>query len=92
MELHEQLETVVDEKTFLAFVTALEKDRRDNAVTGIDDFGRNESGWENHSIEDFLEAARTWAADSGFGSKLGLESASPWKKFAVFLYCGKVYE
>jgi hypothetical protein len=81
MELHEQLETVSDETTFLAFVRALAADRR-HAL----------EAWENESIEGFLEAASSWAEDSDFGSKQGLSSASPWKKFAVFLYCGKIYE
>lgn len=81
MQLHEQLETVTDEATFLAFVHALVVDRRGDAAH-----------WENESIEDFLEAASAWAEASEFGSKQGLSSASPWKKFATFLYCGKIYE
>jgi len=48
--------------------------------------------WENGSIEDFLAAASAWAVDSEFGSTQGLSSASPWRKFATFLYCGKIYE
>lgn len=83
MQLHELLETVADEDTFLAFVAALEEDRRTNA-------GRGE--WQSDSIEDFLKAASAWAKDSGFGAKQGLSLASSWKKFAVFLYCGKIYE
>lgn len=81
MHLHEQLETVTDEASFLAFVHALVVDRRSDA-----------EHWENGSIEDFLEAASAWAEDSAFGSKQGLSSASPWRKFATFLYCGKIYE
>jgi hypothetical protein len=80
MLLHEQLETVTDEATFLAFVHALAIDRRGDA-----------EHWENGSIEEFLEAASAWAEDSEFGSRQGLSSASPWRKFAAFLYCGKVY-
>lgn len=81
MQLHEQLETVTDEATFLEFARKLTADRRDNA-----------QAWENGSIEDFLEASSTWAEDSEFGSIQGLSAASPWKKFAVFLYCGEIYE
>lgn len=81
MQLNEQLETVTDEATFLVFVQALAADRRANA--GM---------WVNGSIEDFLEAASSWAEDSEFGSKQGLPAQSLWKKFAVFLYCGKIYE
>lgn len=81
MQLQEQLEAVTDEATFLAFVHALTADRRHDA-----------QAWGNDSIKDFLEAASSWAEDSEFGSSQGLSTASPWKKFAVFLYCGKIYE
>lgn len=81
MQLHEQLEAVTDEATFLEFVRRLVVDRRVNAQT-----------WANSSIEDFLEASGSWAEDSEFGARQGLSAASPWKKFAVFLYCGKIYE
>lgn len=80
-QLHEQLETVNDEATFLAFVQALAVDRLSDA-----------EHWENRSIEGFLEAASAWAEDSEFGSKQGLSAVSPWRKFATFLYCGKIYE
>jgi hypothetical protein len=81
MHLHEQLETVTDEATFLAFVRALVADKRSDAER-----------WANGSIEDFLEAGCSWAEDSRFGSQQGLSSASPWQKFATFFYCGKIYE
>lgn len=81
MQLNKQLEAVTDEVTFLAFVQALAADRRGNA-----------DHWENGSIEDFLDAASAWAEDSEFGAMQGLSSASPWRKFATFLYSGKIYE
>ncbi|HEU4817916.1 DUF7660 family protein [Janthinobacterium sp.] len=81
MQLHEQLEAVTDEATFLEFVRTLANDRRADC-----------KAWQNDSIEDFLEAAGSWADDSGFGARQGLSAVSPWKKFAVFLYCGKIYE
>jgi hypothetical protein len=92
MQLHDRLELVTDESTFLAFVEALADDRRSGRDGTVDKFGRNENGWENHSIEDFLEAGLAWAQSSDFGATQDLASASPWKKFAAFLYCGKIYE
>lgn len=80
-QLHERLEKVTDQATFLAFVQALIANRRDDA-----------EHWENASIEDFLEAASAWAEDSAFGSQQGLSLASPWRQFATFLYSGKIYE
>ena len=96
MESRKLIDTVNDEKTFLKFVAELRKDRetevKAQTATPIDPFGRGPYGWENHTIEDFLEAAQAWAEDSNFGESQGLKEASPWKKFAVFLYCGKIYE
>ena len=81
MELHDQLNGVKDEATFLAFVSALAADRR-----------KKPEAWENDSVETFLEAAVAWAEDTGMGATQGLSEASPWKRAAVFLYCGKIYE
>lgn len=92
MQLYERLESVTDESTLLSFVEALADDRRAKRDGPVDDFGRNENGWENHSIEDFLEAGIAWAQSSNFGATQDLASASPWKRFAAFLYCGKIYE
>jgi hypothetical protein len=90
VDLNRYLEAVVDEPSFLAFVGALARDRRNSE--NPDAFGRIRNGWENHSIEAFLEASLAWAEDSAFGTSQGLTDTSPWKKFAVFLYCGKIYE
>jgi hypothetical protein len=81
MEVHELLDGVNDQATFLAFVSALAEDRR-----------RNTESWQNDSIQDFLEAALSWAEASEMGAKQGLADACPWKRAAVFLYCGKIYE
>src|SRR5689334_9448565 len=86
------LERVVDQATFLEFVDALVASRRRDDAGRPDVSGRGPDGWENHTIEAFLEAAARWAEDSDFGGRQGLTDASPWKRFAVFLYCGKIYE
>jgi hypothetical protein len=95
-EPHELLETVEDETSFLKFVEALRQDRETEVAaqrtTGTDPFGRGPNGWENHTIESFLEAALSWAKSTGLGETQGLKDENPWKKFAVFLYCGKIYE
>lgn len=80
-QLHKQLQDVTDEASFVAFVSALAEDRRKNAAS-----------WQNDSIEAFLDAALSWAEDSEMGRSQGLASASPWKRAAVFLYAGKIYE
>ena len=75
------LEHVTDEASFLTFVKTLERDAREN---------REE--WENATIADFLESAAAWAEDSDFGASQDLSRHNPWQRFAVFLYCGKIYE
>jgi len=92
MGLHELLEDVADDGSFLLFVKAFIEDRQADARGAVDDSGRGERGWENHSIESFLEAALAWAEATNIGASQGLADASPWKRFAVFLYCGKIYE
>ncbi len=96
MELHELLERVKDQETFMVFARALAEDRALAAKAEVGNpaqaYGPDAGGWENRSIEQFLEAAVAWAEGSNFGARQGLDSASPWQKFASFLYCGKIYE
>ena len=92
MELHEQLELVADEASFLAFVMALADDRRRANKAGRAGLEGGEDDWENDSIEGFLESAHAWAESTNVGATQGLQNSSPWKRFAVFLYCGKIYE
>ncbi len=95
-ELHEQLEAVKDEASFLKFVEALCQDRiADEAAQktlGIYPSERGPKGWANHTIDAFLMAACAWAEASAFGKTQGINDEQLWKKFAVFLYCGKIYE
>jgi glycine C-acetyltransferase len=46
----------------------------------------------DQTIEAFLGAASSWAESTNVGLTQGLDPANPWKRFAVFLYCGKIYE
>jgi len=87
--------TVTDEASFLAFVRELAADQRLAVNVEEQDSQRHGAprGWQNATIEQFLEAAVAWAEDSDFGRRqeLGPE-ASPWRSLAVFLYAGKIYE
>ncbi|MBI3650905.1 MAG: hypothetical protein HY231_07625 [Acidobacteria bacterium] len=78
LKLHEKLDQVEGRDSFFDFVRALIADRK------------NPVGWENDTIENFLEAAL--AEDTDMGESQGLTEDQLWKKFAVFLYCGKIYE
>ncbi|MGB0944709.1 MAG: DUF7660 family protein [Marinomonas sp.] len=75
------LEEVEDEKSFLLFVKSLIKNHQSS------------DGWENNTISEFLESSVAWAEDSNFGISQDSElEVNKWKQFAIFLYCGKVYE
>jgi hypothetical protein len=74
-------ENVDDAESFLAFISALRND-----------FLTRPETWQNETLPDFLEGALSWSEDTHFGITQGLEHASPWKRIAVLLYCGKIYE
>jgi hypothetical protein len=85
-------DSVHDEKSFLAFVTDLAEDRRLASQMNDGPYGASR-GWQNDTIVDFLESALAWAQDSNFGRTQGLtDETNAWKRLAVFLYCGKIYE
>lgn len=90
------LDEIADLDTFLTFVEALIEDRADEVerqqTQPIDPFGRGPNGWENHSIQEFLFAAQRWAEDTRMGQTQGLSEGPSWRAFAMFLYCGKIYE
>jgi len=91
-EPHELLEEVKDEASFLLFVKSLISDREAHETKSIDEVGFA-GEWANNSINGFLEAAVAWAEDSNFGVRQDSElEFNKWKQFAVFLYCGKIYE
>ncbi len=97
MDPGDLIDSVHDEATFLEFVECLISDRRAEVQEEPDGpspltCGEGCRGWYNHSIEDFLEAAVAWAHATDTGTSQGLKDESPWRRFAVFLYCGKIYE
>lgn len=97
MELITCLDNVIDEKSFLEFVKALQADKenedRKEKKNPSGAYSSGHNGWENSTISDFLESAVAWAEDTNFGEKQDSSSKdNPWKRFAVFLYCGKIYE
>ena len=96
MELNKALEAVTDLPSFLEFARLLEADRADEvrkeAIHPSHFGGPGANGWENGSIEAFLGAAISWAESTDMGLSQGLSPDNPWKRFAGFLYCGKIYE
>jgi hypothetical protein len=94
-ELHGLLEAVHDRASFVAFVKALANDRRAEIALELEapssSYGPGAGGWENVTIEDYLESAASWAEDcQHLGTQFPEEPS--WATFARFLYLGKIYE
>jgi hypothetical protein len=68
MNLHEALESVFDAESFLAFARQLAEDRagevRRETDSSSSPYGPGANGWENGTIEAFLEAAVSWGEES----------------------------
>lgn len=91
MELHKLLETVNSKRSFLAFVDALRQDRVDELekekVRKSSPYGPGANGWENGTIEGFLDAMHSYGGDSS-----EIKEAPNWRTFALLLMAGKMYE
>jgi len=89
------LEEVNDQSSFMVFAKALLKDREEEIekekMKPSSPFAQGPNGWENQTIENFLESAIAGAEGSLTWSKES-QVAPTWKHFAEFLYYGKVYE
>jgi hypothetical protein len=96
MSLDEALENVTNSETLLAFVRLLAQDKEDEttkeSISPSSPYGAGSNGWQNRTIEAFLNASSNWAESTNFGLTQGIAPNNPWKQFAVFLYCGKIYE
>ena len=90
------LDAVTDSETFLVFVRALIADREDEVrkekICPSSPYGAGANGWENGTIETFLNRAADWAECTDFGVRKGISAENPWRRFAEFLYLGKIYE
>jgi len=95
-DLQSKLDAVDDEETFIAFVAALGADREDEVAkekaSPSSPYGPGANGWENGTIEGFLDAAAAWATASKNGLEFYRKSDNPWKRCADIIYMGKIYE
>ena len=95
MELHELVDQVRDCESFLTFVESLRADRAladaEEATAISDSFDEGARGWQNGTIESFLEAAIAWARDADLCAAEG-DASALWRQFALFLYMAKTYE
>ena len=96
VDVHELLDRVEDRVTFFEFVRKLALDRKQavelEATNPSSQYGPDAGGWENSTIDSYLEAALAWAEDTETGTTQGFSTTPSWKGFATFLYAGKIYE
>jgi hypothetical protein len=94
--LEDLLDAVCDEGSFVRFLEALAADRADEVakekITPSSPYGPGANGWENGTIEGFLECASAWARDSRNGFQYYKKPDNPWKRCADILFMGKIYE
>lgn len=94
--LHAALMKVRDEASFLAFIKALYEDRMDDRQKEMlkpsSPYGPSANGWENGSIEAFLEAAYACGIVCIGKATDDDEPDNDWFRAARIIYCGKSYE
>lgn len=92
-KLDKLLDDITDRDSFLEFVRALKNDREDEVEKEKSKpskpYGPGANGWENGTIDAYLDASIAWAVG---GDKYSLPQQPSWKSFARFLYAGKYYE
>ncbi len=95
-DLDTLVEEVCDEFTFIIFLSALAADREDEVIKEKDKpsspYSPGANGWENGTIETYLEAAVAWAKTSNNDMTLYRLSENPWQRVAKILFAGKYYE
>jgi len=95
-ELFDALELVRDEETFLQFLLALRDDREasiaQEAVTPSSPYVSDARGWENTTIERFMDTAVRWARDSVNGNPFYQMPDNMWRRCADILFAAKSYE
>lgn len=95
-DLYDLSDAVHDEESFIVFLSALMKDRENevqvekaNLSSAFDSDG---PGWQNTTIESFLESAIAWAEDSKDRKAHYENPGKPWLRVAKVLHAGKTYE
>jgi hypothetical protein len=95
-DLLSMAESVNDEASFAIFLKLLNKDRREalekEKAETTSPYGPGHHGWENGSIEAFLDRAAAWSQDTHRRQAQFPRPANPWAACAVILYMGKIYE
>jgi hypothetical protein len=93
VDLYAAAERVDSKESFLAFVQLLAENGVADATGDPDLCGRGPSGWEHHTIEDFLFTISAWgASSSGLTGQPHIPADASWRSFALMLHSGRFYE
>ena len=95
-DLFSLTEKVHDEETLLEFLRVLMKNREKEAEiekkSPSSPYGAGALGWQNTTIEGYLESAIAWAEGSRESGELYSKPENPWTRMAQILHAGKTYE
>jgi hypothetical protein len=89
-------EVVADERAFIRLLQSMVLDRQDEQQKELarpsSPYSAGANGWENWSIEAFLEAAAAWAEATSRTTNLGGEASDAWCRAAMIIVAGAFYE
>jgi len=95
-DLFELADQAKDEASFQAFLMALAGDKAEEEakekLQPSSPWGPGANGWENGSIDVFLERACAWARSTCQGTEMYQPPENPWTRLAHILHAGKFYE
>ncbi len=95
-DLESLRDAVCDEDSFVRFLEALAANRAEEVENEgrkpSSPYGPGVNGWENGTIEAFLECASAWARASRNGLQFYIKPDNPWKRCADIIFMGKIYE
>lgn len=95
VDIDELLERVNDEQSFIGFIESLGADfasERALEKTNPSSYEAGALGWENGSVDTFLDAAAAWATASNMHSPSNVPVSNVWRRCATILLAGKFYE
>jgi hypothetical protein len=89
-------EVVANERAFIRLLQMMALDRQDEQQRELArpsaPYSAGANGWENSSIEAFLEAAAAWAEATSRTANLGAEASDAWRRAAMIVVAGAFYE
>jgi hypothetical protein len=96
VDIDELLARVRDEASFIRFIEALGADfareRLLEQTSPSSPYGPGALGWENASVDAFLDAAASWAESSTRHAQADVVVSNVWQRCAAILLAGKFYE